>query len=95
MISIGHGERIRTLAGNCTTPSLADMNLSVITAEDPCEMIPVVTSPQSYRGLLNQMVQQSHLPPSKRTEQVVRMEAMVGAVLLLMLVEGAAILSEE
>ena len=94
MISVGHGEKGKTPVENCTTRSLEDMNLLTTTAEDPCAMMHGVSSLQSYRDL-KEMVQRSHLQPSKHTGLVARMEHMGDAVLLLMSVEEVAILLEE
>jgi hypothetical protein len=92
MISVGHGEKVQIPVENCTTRSLEDMSQSMTTAEDPCAMMHVVHSLQSYSGLLKEMVQPSHLQLSRHIELVVKMGHMVDVVLLLMLVEEVATL---
>jgi uncharacterized radical SAM superfamily protein len=92
MISVGHGERGKTPVESCTTRSLEDMSLLMTIAEDPCAMMPVVSSLQSYRDLLKEMVRRSRLQRSRHIGPAVKMEHMDDVVLLPMSVEGVAIL---
>ena len=87
MTSADHGERVGILEENCSTLNRADMNLSTIIVEALCAMTLELTNLPSCNVPRIKMVQRSHLQLSKHTEQVVKMVGLVGAELLLMLVE--------
>jgi hypothetical protein len=93
-ISIGHGEKAKIPVENCIILNPADMSLSMIIAEDLCEMMHDLINLQSSSDL-HRMGPQSLPPPFKHIVLVDKMELMAVVGLRPMSVEGVEILSEE
>lgn len=93
MISTGHGEKAKIPVENCLILNPGDMSLSMIIAEDPCEMMHELINLQSSSDL-PRMVPQSLPLRFKRIELADKTELMVVVGLHPMSVGGVEILSE-